>query len=339
MKIISIIGTRPQYIKVKPIYDFCKKNNIPHIIVDSNQHFSDNVSKNIIKDLGLIIDVNLRCSGITEIDILCDITKKIEGFLLTKDRTNIFVLVYGDTNTSFAASLACYKNNFSFGHIEAGVRNGNLSIPEEVNRIFVDTVSNINFCVTTDHTKNINNPVVSGDLEYELLRNLSITGISVGGGVLTIHRQSNMNEKFVKKLFDFIEDMDNITFPIHHRLKNQKWFSSITKPKNLKIVEPLNYTDMVNLLESVDFVLTDSGGLIKTSPYFGKKTLILRNDVGWKETITKNFSKICQFTQEDKLWIKEKNIERNSYFYSENKNASEIIINTILNIKSNNDSK
>jgi len=331
MEIISIIGTRPQYIKVKPIYDFCKKNNVQHTIVDSNQHFSDNVSKNIIEDLGLIIDVNLRCSGTTEIDVLCDITKKIEIFLLTKNRRDIFVLVYGDTNTSFAAALACYKNNFSFAHIESGVRNGNLSIPEEVNRTFVDTISNINFCVNSDHTNHINNPVVSGDLEYELLRNLSITSESVGGGVLTIHRQSNMNEKFVTKLFKFIEDMGDITFPIHHRLKNQNWFSSMKKPDNLKIVDPLNYTNMVTLLESVDFILTDSGGLIKTSPYFGKKTLILRNDVGWKETIVNNFSKICQFTQKDKLWIREKDIVRNTYFYSESTDASEIMIKTILN--------
>ena len=118
MKIVSIIGTRPQYIKVKPIYDYCLSQNIHHTIIDTNQHYSNNVSRNIIQSLNINIDVNLGAKGENEIEFITDTLNKLQNVLLSMD--NIFVLIYGDTNSAFAAALTCYKNNIKFAHVEAG---------------------------------------------------------------------------------------------------------------------------------------------------------------------------------------------------------------------------
>ena len=146
MKIVSIIGTRPQYIKIKPFHDYCKKNNIEHKIIDTLQHYSDNVSKLLIKDLELKIDKQLEVENSSEISFLSDLTLKLEKAL--REESPDFVLVYGDTNSTFIAGLVAYKMKIPIGHIEANLRCGDVSVPEEVNRIFVDTVSTIRFCST-----------------------------------------------------------------------------------------------------------------------------------------------------------------------------------------------
>lgn len=327
MKLISIIGTRPQYIKVKSIYDYCNNNNIDHIIIDTNQHFSDFVSKNIIEDLNLKIDINLNVDFTTEIDFIAEASKKLEKILKKFDE-DIFVLIYGDTNSSFLSAMTCYKNNIKFAHIEAGVRSQKM-IPEEINRQYIDSISSLNFCITEKDLNNVNNSVLCGDLEYELLNNMKIKKINFEFGLMTVHRQENTNINDITKIFNFCERIKTkIILPIHHRLKNQSWFSEIKIPENLIIIDPLNYKDMVNYMASCKFILTDSGGVLKTCPFFGKKTLILRDKVGWVETIEKKYSKYCEFSEEDISFLDEK-IKNDKYFYLNNDNPSKIIINNI----------
>ena len=123
MKILSVIGTRPQYVKVKPIFDYCNENNINHIIVDTNQHYSENVSDYFIKEFSLVIDHNLRINNSNEVSF---ISKTMEMFseILEKEKPD-FVLLYGDTNSTLSSSLVCYKHNIPFAHIEAGLRSYN----------------------------------------------------------------------------------------------------------------------------------------------------------------------------------------------------------------------
>jgi len=332
MKIISIIGTRPQYIKVKPIHDFCKKNSIPHILVDTNQHFSDTVSKNIIQDLKLNIDVNLKVDGSTEMNFISDGILKLEKFFSSFNTKEIFVLVYGDTNTSLITSLVCYKKNIKFAHIESGVKSGNLNIPEEVNRIFCDMTSDINFVTRKIDLQNVNNGIYSGDLEYELLNSMDIKFGSEDFGLMTIHRQSNTTSKEIQKIFDFCKNFKHVILPIHHRIENQKWFKEIKIPKNLEITKPFNYSEMVKKMANCKFLITDSGGVLKTSPFFGKKTLIIRGDYGWTEPIDLGFAKVCNYGDEDVNWVYEKPPTRVKNLYLSNKNSSEIIIKEIYKI-------
>ena len=124
MKILSVIGTRPQYVKIKPIFDFCNENKINHVIVDTNQHYSKNVSDYFINEFSLIINHNLQVNNSNELHF---ITKTMEMFAEVIDLENPdFVLIYGDTNSTLSSSLVCYKKNIPFAHVEAGLRCGNI---------------------------------------------------------------------------------------------------------------------------------------------------------------------------------------------------------------------
>jgi UDP-GlcNAc3NAcA epimerase len=329
MKIVSIIGTRPQYIKVKPIYEYCKVNDIDHIIIDTNQHYSDSVSKNIIEGLNLKIDINLGAMGTTEVEFIGDASKRLQDVLTSM--SDIYVLIYGDTNSSFAAALTCYKNKIKFAHVEAGARCFNINIPEEVNRMYIDSISNINFCSVDRDSHNVNNAIVSGDLEYELLDTLTTSGDYSNYGLMTVHRQSNITKDSIQQIFNFCEDLGPIILPIHHRLKSQNWFSDIRIPANIQIIDPLDYQSMVDVMTTCRFIITDSGGVIKTCPFFGKKTLILREEVGWIDTLHFGYSRICHFTEDDKMWVLNGTLIRDTSFYKRDELASSIIINNIIN--------
>lgn len=331
MRIVSIIGTRPQYIKVKPIYDYCIANNLYHTIIDTNQHYSNDVSKKIIESLNINIDINLNAKGKNEIEFISDTINKLQNILTSIK--NVFVLIYGDTNSAFAAALVCYKNNIKFAHIEAGARCFNNKVPEEVNRVFIDTAASINFCTAKRDCDNISNGVLCGDLEYELLKSFNNKNLKNYSeyGLMTVHRQSNMNKTSIEKIFNFCIDLGKIILPLHHRLKSQKWFNTLNIPNNIKITDPLNYHDMYQVMKSCRFILTDSGGVLKTSPFFGKKTLILRPQVGWIDTIEKGYAKICDFSLENKKWILNNSKDIDIDFYSQKEKTSEIIIKTIIN--------
>ena len=169
MNLLSVIGTRPQYVKVKPIFDYCNENKIKHIIVDTNQHYSENVSDYFIEEFSLIIDHDLRISNNDEVSFIAQTMERFSE-ILKKEKPD-FVLIYGDTNSTLSSSLVCYKHKIPFGHVEAGLRCNDIKVPEELNRIVADLTSQIQFTPKeTGHIQDFfNNEIVSGDLEYELL--------------------------------------------------------------------------------------------------------------------------------------------------------------------------
>ena len=169
MKILSVIGTRPQYIKIKPLFDYCNTNNISHIIVDTNQHFSKNVSDYFINEFSLSIDYNLNVNNSNELSFISESMIKFKD-VLEKENPD-FVLIYGDTNSTLSSSLVCYKLGIPFGHVEAGLRCDNIKVPEELNRIVADLTSTLQFTPIKKVLPILNNGILCGDLEYELLNN------------------------------------------------------------------------------------------------------------------------------------------------------------------------
>ena len=326
LKFISIIGTRPQYIKIKPFYDFCLANNITHHVVDTLQHYSYNVSQSIIDDLHLKIDYALRIENKNEISFLADSLIKIEEILLLEKPD--FVLVYGDTNSTFCASLVCYKMKIPFAHVEANLRCGNIYIPEEVNRIFSDTVAQLRFCSSQEVVK-AEDDIFCGDLEYELLNNIDPAITFKKYGVMTIHRQFNMNENRMKKIIDFCSQIPAIIkFFVHHR--TQPFVEKMTMPKNVELHEPCVYSRMVTHLAECGFIITDSGGINKVAPFFGKKALIVREKIEWLKTEEKNFARKSKLDDEDLMWLLEPPPLRNKRFYLGAKNPSVIMYNSLM---------
>ncbi|MAG24591.1 hypothetical protein CMI47_03330 [Candidatus Pacearchaeota archaeon] len=329
MKILSIIGTRPQYIKIKPIFDFCKTNNIEHKIVDTRQHYSYNVSDALIKDLSLHIDYSLEIPNTNELEFIAECIKSLYA-LLVKISPDI-VLVYGDTNSTFCAALASYKVGIPIAHIEAGERCFDMSVPEEVTRTFVDSISKFNFCSSLKAVKNIDNGIYCGDLEYELLNVLNPKISFQDFGVMTIHRKANSSPEQLNKILSFCNTIPyDIKLFAHHRVKP---LLQEEVPDNIIVYDSCSYTEMVKQLSDCKFIITDSGSIQKTSAFFGKRTLIMREKSEWKDTEIKNFAKLVSFSDKDISWLLPERTPRDKYFYlsdlHQNKPSS-IIISSIL---------
>ena len=326
MKALSIIGTRPQYIKLKPLFDRFLKSDIDHIVADTCQHFTFNVSKSIIKDLNLKIDYFLEIKNTDEISFLSSCISEVSS--LIKRVGPDLVVVFGDTNTTFCASLVCHKLGIRLAHIEAGERS-RTKIPEEINRIYTDSVSDIHFCSDKSHMRNVENPIHSGDLEYELLNNLN-PNISYGDfSILTIHRQENMEIERMTEIFDFLKNIKiRIKLPIHHRTKSFIQKNNLSIPENISVENPYSYSEMVENMSRCRFIITDSGGVHKCSPFFGKKSLILRSaGQEWSRTYREEFSMRYDGSKKNISWLEDFRIERDRYFYiRKDKMPSQIIL-------------
>jgi UDP-GlcNAc3NAcA epimerase len=328
-KVISVIGTRPQYIKIKPIYDFFEKqNDIKHLIIDTSQHFSYNVSGLLIDELKLNIYKRLDVENINEISFITSSILSLENIF--EEEAPDFVLVYGDTNSTFCAALAAYKMGIPIGHVEAGVR-GFTMIPEETNRVFVDQVSNIHYCSSSDDTRNVRNGIVTGDLEYELLNNLNPNIEPEDYMAMTIHRQSNMNVASLNKIFNFCSTLDcKIVFYQHHRTKIFMEKNNISAPANVAIEEPCSYLTMVKSMAECKGILTDSGSIHKTLPFFGKKALIFREEgIEWRSVDDAGFSKKFE-TNNDAEWLLSPAPDRDKLFFSGGVPASQLIYSKIM---------
>ena len=328
MKIVSVIGTRPQYIKLKPIFDTFRKENVKHYILDTAQHYDDKVSKNIIDDLNLKIDHTLDLKNLNELDFISNGIIQIRDKLL--EQSPDVVLVFGDTNTTLCASIVAHKIGIKLAHIEAGER-GESNAPEEINRLYADSTSKIHFCSSVTHLKNVANPILTGDLEYELLNQYDPDITYDDFAVLTVHRQENMSREKIEEIFDFLNNLNTkIIFPVHHRTKKVIRDNNLKVSNMIKMCEPLNYTDMVKHLAACKFVITDSGGVHKCSPFFGKKSLIMRSGKEWYETYEKGFSKKYTGSADDINWLNDCRIERDKTFYLVGRHMpSQIILETL----------
>ncbi len=334
MNIVTIIGTRPQYIKLKPFYDYCKKNNISNTIVDTNQHYSENVSSDLIRELGLEIDLNLAIYGDTEMDFISNGIRVMSDFF-DSQRTDAksvkqTVVVMGDTNSTLIAALVAKKKGYRVAHIEAGVRCYDSNSPEEINRLMVDSISDIHFTSRVKDNKNVSNPIYVGDLEYNFLNSIEddqIFCISYDKSILlTIHRQENMTTERLNTIFEFCEKLKYpIIFPIHHRTAKFVKDHDIEIPMNISVVDPVGYLTIISMMRECRGIITDSGGITKTSPFFGKKVIVPMDKWEWDEVFTEGYAT----NKLDEEWFDQFRMNRKmDMYYVEN--SCEIIVNTIL---------
>ena len=315
MKTIIVIGTRPQYIKIKPLYDYLKKNNIDSYLIDTNQHYSDNVSKNIIEGLGLEVDCNLQIKSNDEMSFLSNAITSISNAFKDVCGEGDVVVVIGDTNSTLASSIVAKKMGLKLAHIEAGIRCGDRGRPEEINRILVDDLSDVHFISRKRDVSNVSNPIYVGDLEYSFLNSIEhrYDEITYGEDILlTIHRQENMNVSALYDIFGYCHTIEYpILFPIHHRIRNFINDNGISIPNNIKVVEPFEYFDMIEVMRGCKGIISDSGGISKTSPFFGKKCVIPLEKIEWSEIIDAGYA-----TNELNLgWFDDYKIERDTNFY------------------------
>jgi len=332
MKIITVIGTRPQYTKIKPLQDYFNNNNIENCLIDTNQHYSDNVSKNLIKELELNIDYNLGIKSNNEISFIANGISSVYNKLKEVSDEKSVVVVIGDTNSTLISSIAAKKMGLKLVHIEAGIRSGDKNNPEEINRIMTDSISDIHFTSRECDGENVSNPVYVGDLEYSFLNSIedNYEEVSYDGNILlTIHRQENMNIFKLNNIFNFCESLKYpIVFPIHHRTANFIRDNNLSIPDNIKVIDSVSYMEMISIMRSCRSIITDSGGISKTAPFFGKKVIVVMDKWGWNDLFTKGYA----VNKLDAQWLHDYEVYRDVNFYYV-ENSCESIANNILKLE------
>lgn len=307
MKVITILGARPQFVKAAVVSRELKKSGIREVIVHTGQHFDSNMSQVFFDEMEIPTpDYNLEISGLNHGAMTGRMLEKIEEVLL-KEKPD-YVLVYGDTNSTLAGALAASKLHIPVAHVEAGLRSFEMKMPEEVNRILTDRISSLLFCPTTAAIKNLdaegyNNIdckiVLSGDVMYDAVQFYQ-SKIETNATVLqkeklegkpfvlaTLHRAENTNDparlKEICEAFNEINQQVKIVLPLHPRTKS--FLSSRGIKLNAHLIDPVGYFDMLALLKNCSMVMTDSGGLQKEAYFFGKFCITLRDQTEWVELV------------------------------------------------------
>ena len=314
-KIVTILGARPQFIKAAVLSRIIKKHNkINEVIIHTGQHYDTNMSAVFFDEMKIPNPkYNLEINGLSHGAMTGQMLLKIEEVLI-EEKPDL-VVVYGDTNSTIAGALAAKKLHIKVAHIEAGLRSFNMKMPEEVNRILTDRISDLLLCPTDTALDNLRNEgfemnpskiAKCGDImkdaviyysEMSEQNSFIIANLNLEENefvLATIHRQENTDaiEK-LKEIFEGLEEINNSkteVVPLHPRTKailNQHNLSY-----NVKIIDPVGYFDMLELLKNCNLVVTDSGGLQKEAFFNKKHCIIVRQESEWVELVSNGFAKI-----------------------------------------------
>lgn len=315
MKIVTILGARPQFIKAGSVSREIKKRresgvDIEEVIVHTGQHYDTNMS-DIFFDEMKIPKPNyfLGIGGKSHGAMTGQMIEKIETILL--DEKPDYVLVYGDTNSTLAGALAAAKLHIKIAHVEAGLRSFNINMPEEVNRILTDRISTKLFCPTKTAVDNLEKEgfenwdtnaeiIISGDVMQDgalffsgFAQKPSFIDEGVDFVLCTIHRAENTD--YPKRMESIISALNKIgknqklLLPLHPRTKKILLQGNLNTD-NLEIIDPVGYLQMIWLIKNCNLVITDSGGLQKEAFFFGKSCITLRDETEWLELVNNGFN-------------------------------------------------
>ena len=315
MKIATILGTRPEIIKMAPIIDEISKRGIDQIVLHTGQHYDKEMSDNFFRDLEIPSpDYNINVGSASHGKQTGLMMKGIEEVLVS-EKPDI-VLVQGDTNAVLAGALVASKLHIAVGHVEAGLRSFDMTMPEEINRRVADVASSMYFVPTVESAINLlaegfsrRNLIVTGNtvvdacfrhleiakkrgIEEESLSRLDIENMD-NILTLTMHRAENVDDrKRVTSIIEALKELDqmNIIFPIHPRTKNtlQEFglFDELDSLEHVHIIKPIGYLDFLQLTSASTLILTDSGGLQEEAITLDVPALTLRYNTERPETVT-----------------------------------------------------
>jgi UDP-GlcNAc3NAcA epimerase len=303
-KILTIVGARPQFVKAAVVSKALSKVNIQEEIIHTGQHYDYNMSTVFWKELNIPApSVNLEIGSGQHGSQTGQMMEQIEKIILSAELKPQALLVYGDTNSTLAGALVASKLNIPILHIEAGLRSFNKEMPEEINRILTDHVSDLLFCSSDTGVKQLKKEGLTkgvhncGDVMYDAVKIFSkiaekkidlsnITSLKSGSySLATIHRPSNTDTpENIKSIVEAFSDIKQpIIWPVHPRNKTR--IAQLTVPQNLILIDPVSYLEMLLLIKHSEKVLTDSGGLQKEAYWLQKQCITLRNETEWIETL------------------------------------------------------
>ncbi len=311
IKVLTIVGARPQFIKAAAVSRaICnyQSNEISEIIVHTGQHFDENMSKVFFDELDIPRPAyNLEISGGNHGFMTGRMLEAIETVLLNEKPD--WVLVYGDTNSTLAGALAAAKIHIPVAHVEAGLRSFNMRMPEEINRILADRISTLLICPTDTAVSNLRTEGITrnvhnlGDVMYDVAlfyqeqarKNsncLQRLNLDHGGfALVTCHRAENTDNferlKAITIALEKIAASIPVVLPLHPRTRKKLAdYDLFDKLNNIQIIEPLPFLDMIALEQSSAVIFTDSGGVQKEAFFYGVPCITLRDETEWVETVT-----------------------------------------------------
>ncbi len=304
MRIASIVGTRPQFIKLAPVSCALRQRH-KEIIIHTGQHYDYEMSALFFDELVIPTpDHHLEIGSGSHGAQTGRMLEAIEQALM-KERPD-WVIVYGDTNSTLAGALAAAKLHIPVAHVEAGLRSFNRTMPEEINRVVTDHLSDRLFCPTERARTHANNEGITqgvevvGDVMYDILQQvwpkiparaqelLSALGVTPQGYVLaTVHRAANTNDPAVmRNIACALNRLEMpIIFPVHPRTLACLERYDIVWKKHIQLIEPVGYIDMLALEQAAYRILTDSGGVQKEAFLLGVPCVTLREETEWTETV------------------------------------------------------
>ncbi|MBS4013027.1 MAG: UDP-N-acetylglucosamine 2-epimerase (non-hydrolyzing) [Bacteroidetes bacterium] len=311
IKIITIVGARPQFVKAAAVSRaISKHDNLKEIIVHTGQHFDKNMSDVFFDEMEIPHpDYNLHINSLSHGAMTGRMIEEIEKVIMTESPN--LLLVYGDTNSTLAGALAASKLHIDVAHVEAGLRSYNMKMPEEINRILTDRISNILFCPTERSVLNLVNEgfdnfgckiVRTGDVMYDAALFYSkkseekatvFKKINLKEFVLTtFHRAENTDDAIaLENIITGLNKVNSeipVVFPVHPRTK--KIIENSGLKVNFHMIDPVGYFDMLELIKNCKMVFTDSGGLQKEAFFFGKNVITMREQTEWVELIDNGFN-------------------------------------------------
>ena len=326
MKVVTIAGARPQFVKAAAVSRVLREKHT-EILVHTGQHYDNNMSDVFFEELHIPKpDINLGVGSGSHAKQTAEMLVGIEEILLKEEPD--YLLVYGDTNSTLAGALAASKIHIPIIHVEAGLRSYNMGMPEEQNRILTDRISKILLCptdVAVDNLKkegitqgvyNVGDVMCDAVLYYSKLLDEQpsecyfshLEGLSedikpVNEWYLsTIHRAENTDSiNKVREILNAFEKLDApVIFPVHPRTKGLvKTLKERHRYKNILFIEPVGYLDMLYFVKNAKKVITDSGGLQKETYILGTPCITVRDQTEWVETLVGNHNILAKPVAED----------------------------------------
>lgn len=358
-KIMHIVGNRPQFIKLAPVSRKLREFHIEEIIIHTGQHYDENMSGIFFRELDIPLPkINLNVGSGSHAWVTANVICCLEEVVMNEQPDG--VIIYGDTNSTLAAAIVVSKLNIPLFHVEAGLRTGSRSNPEEKNRIVADHLSDYLFVPNRISADNLiregiapERIIFSGDVMYDQFLYSVFHGEDVliekcpdNFILMTWHRQENTSSKDrMEKMLSFIENIEcEIVFPMHPRtrkfLMEYGLWQRVQDNKKIIIMGPVGYKEMTSLINRCKLLISDSGGASKEASFVGKKCFFpLKLDV-WPELVKLGYMNIVDIEDETSVRLNiekieqtlqmDKNLAAPSCFGSGN--AAEAIVGTIREV-------
>ena len=314
MKIFSIVGARPQFIKLAPL-SLGLSGLHEEIIVHTGQHYDYAMSEKIFSDLGMREpDIHLEINSGSPTSQITQMLLKLEAEMVKHKPA--LVIVFGDTNSTFAGAMIAAKLNIPIVHIEAGLRSYNRGMPEEINRIVTDHVSKYLFAPTQTAVKILKkeglgkSTFFTGDIMVDTMKNnlgialqkshviAELKLDNVKYNLLTLHRNYNVDDKkILEHLLNQLGELgEKIIFPVHPRTRKMM-ADTYSVPENIQMTDPQGYLDFIALEHSAKRIITDSGGIQKEAYILKKPCITLRTETEWVETVKEKWNLLINPTE------------------------------------------